>query len=114
MDGIQCALLYKRLNKGLLAGLVSIPSGEWDNYDSRLKFINNFKKQKFSQINHEFTHFRLKMEIYFIDYNLPHNAEIKIPSGFNWYSFQEVKNLAMPSLMKKIFKTMSFYKIPIQ
>ena len=54
------------------------------------------------------------MEIYCIDYNIPHNAAIKIPPGFNWYSFQEVKNLAMSSLMKKIFKTMSFYKIPIQ
>ena len=108
-------LLYKRPNKGLLAGLVSIPSGEWDNYDdARLKFINKFKKHKFSQIKHEFTHFKLKMEIYCIDYNIPHNAAIKIPSGFNWYSFQEIKNLAMPSLMKKIFKTMSFYKIPIQ
>ena len=50
----------------------------------------------------------LKMEIYCIDYNIPHNAAIKIPSGFNWYSFQEVKNLAMPSLMKKIFKFLMF------
>ena len=102
----QKVLIYKRLDKGLLAGLDSLPSTGWDNQtDERLNFVKNLKKKKFKRINHEFTHFTLNMEVYLVDYTLSENSSVELPEDFMWIKIEDIKNLSFSSLMNKIFRT---------
>ena len=102
----QKVLIYKRLDKGLLAGLDSLPSTGWDNLtDERLNFVKNFKIKKFKRVNHEFTHFTLNMKVYLVDYTLSENYNVELPKDFRWIKIGDIKNLSLSSLMNKILRT---------
>ena len=102
----QKVLIYKRMDKGLLAGLDSLPSTGWDNQtDERLNFVKNLKKKKFKIINHEFTHFTLNMKVYLVDYTHSENSNVELPEDFRWIKIEDIKNLSFSSLMNKIFRT---------
>ena len=99
----QKILIYKRLDQGLLANLDALPSIGWDNQvDKRLDFIKKLKKKKISKIKHEFTHFTLNMDIYFVDYLK--NENVELPNDFKWVDNEDLKLFSFPTLMRKILK----------
>ena len=94
------------MDRGLLAGLDSLPSTGWDNQtDERLNFIKNLKKKNLKRINHEFTHFTLNMKVYLVDYSHSENSNVELPEDFRWIKIEDIKNLSFSSLMNKIFRT---------
>ena len=94
-------LFYKRLPSGLLPSMHSLPSIGWDNEeDNRLSFIDILESENIGSIIHQFTHFKLVMEIYYI--NMFSKNEFEIPKDFYWITIEQIKTLALPSLMKKI------------
>ena len=102
----QKVLIYKRLDRGLLAGLDSFPSTGWDNQtDERLNFIKNLKKKKIKNIKHQFTHFTLNMKVYLVDYTLSENSNEELTEDFRWIKIEDIKKLSFSSLMDKIFRT---------
>lgn len=99
-------LIYKRKNKGLLAGLDAFPSFGWDNEDDeRINFVKKFKKKKISIVKHEFTHFTLYIQTYTVNAELPENLNILFPRDFKWVSTSKISNLSFSSLMKKIYES---------
>ena len=99
-------LIYKRKNKGLLAGLDAFPSFGWDNEDDeRVNFVKKLKKKKISIVKHEFTHFTLYIKTYTVNAELPENLNILFPRDFKWVSTSKIRNLSFSSLMKKIYES---------
>ena len=99
-------LIYKRKNKGLLAGLDAFPSFGWDNQDDkRINFVKKFKKKKISIVKHEFTHFTLHIQTYFVNAKLSRNLNVAFPKDFRWVSTSKINNLSFSSLMKKIYES---------
>lgn len=91
-------LLRKRPPHGLLGGMMEVPTSEWVEKQGK-------KKSKAPCVRHTFTHFHLEIDLcYTFD-----------PSGFSgvWVMPQDLKNYALPTVMKKILKAVSvFLKLP--
>lgn len=82
-------LLRKRPPQGLLGGMMEVPTSEWIEMKDK-------KKAKEPIVRHTFTHFHLEIEVsYETD-----------PSNFSgvWVKPEELKNYALPTVMKKIIR----------
>jgi A/G-specific adenine glycosylase len=78
-------LLRKRPDKGLLGGMMEVPSTPWETTKSQ---------DHRTKVKHTFTHFHLEMGI-----NQSHEHFEGI-----WILPQDLKNYALPTVMKKILK----------
>lgn len=101
-------LIQKRGEKGLLAGLMEFPTTPWaekqwidQDYLDHAPLKNQNWLHLPSEVSHTFTHFHLKFRI------VRTTIETKIESMDNsfWVPISEVKNYALPTLMKKVMKT---------
>lgn len=95
-------LLQRRPEKGLLGGMLALPTSEW--LDKNVKdftlnvFFKDEKPYKKAYIEHVFTHFDLKLYLYKAD--VPENASIS--NEYSWYDPSGVQD-TMPSVFAKAF-----------
>jgi len=93
-------LLRKRSDKGMLAGMSEVPSGEWSastNGDSSVEGAPiSANWQYCGKVRHSFTHFYIEMKVYFCLLN----SRAKVDG---WWVHRDIVNEeALPTLMKKI------------
>ena len=102
------ALVRTRPVKGLLGGMTEVPTTEWQpDFDdaSALKGAPHFGSSKkiawrrtAGVVRHVFTHFPLELAVYTAD--VP--ARTAAPKGTRWVPIAELKDEALPSLMRKV------------
>jgi A/G-specific adenine glycosylase len=80
-------LLRKRPPKGLLGGMMEVPTTPWE---------ETKRERKGPSVRHTFTHFHLEVDV----------CQHLDPSAFEgvWVTLCELKNYALPTLMKKILR----------
>ena len=80
-------LLRKRPAQGLLGGMMEVPTTPWE---------ETKRESKGPIVKHTFTHFHFEVEV----------CHLRGSSGFEgiWVHPQDLKNYALPTLMKKIIK----------
>lgn len=82
-------LLRKRPPQGLLGGMMEVPSTPW-------KEEKNHERGPGPIVRHTFTHFHFEVKVQFV-------TDLKAFEGV-WVEAQDLKNYALPTLMKKIIK----------
>lgn len=95
-------LLKRREDNGLLAGMLEFPSYNWSKHrinenDKKILSLKNAKKLK-KKVTHEFSHFKLILTIY------EKNKFNKSNLDGMWVNISEIKNLGLPTLMKKVYQ----------
>lgn len=89
----QTILMYQRPLNGLWGGLYALPDAT---HFEQLPF-KSAHSIEYLRLKHLFTHFKLNLIVYLIELE----QEYYIPE-FDWYTFQQIQNLALPVPMKKI------------
>ena len=97
-------LMEKRKTNGLLPGMSFIPTSDWDGTNNNNHFFNeNIKNLKsYEIVNHEFSHFKLQMQIYIIKV-IDHKPFFNSKKEYFWLDKEKLNNLKMTTLLKKIF-----------
>jgi A/G-specific adenine glycosylase len=99
-------LLRERPDKGLLGGMMEIPSTEWrlriDRPESAAPLTAKWIKTE-KRIEHTFTHFHLELEIW--SAHVPANTEVGDRTA-RWVSKRDLAGQALPSVMRKIIAAM--------
>jgi len=95
-------LLRKRIAKGLLGGMMEVPTTPWaneaaDDYSEFAPVKTKWKK-RLGAVEHTFTHFHLILTIYVADVSA--NAAAKA-EGI-WIAQTDLADEALPSLMRKV------------
>lgn len=100
-------LLRKRPEKGLLGGMMAVPTSEWQlekidnkNIEKSAPFVTYWKSLK-SKISHSFTHFDLEVMPY---YGNICTQKAEALEG-DWVFPHQLKQYALPKLFKKIIET---------
>ena len=100
-------LLRERPDKGLLGGMMEIPSTEWrgqiDQPEAEAPLTAKWLKTK-KRVEHTFTHFHLELEVW--SARVPANAEVSDRSA-RWVCKHDLAGEALPSVMRKIVAAMS-------
>ncbi len=95
-------LFHKRPEKGLLAGMIALPTSSWEGKISKCKrpeFIDGALLQDTqTHINHVFTHFDLTLSLKV--YNK--NNYLDFGEGYCWRNPEKIKN-KLPTVFKKPF-----------
>lgn len=97
-------LLRRRPPKGLLGGMLEVPSSEWASQASTREsalMVAPLAAEWRSQVGavtHTFTHFHLELEVYVGRIASAHAA----PKGCRWYPERELPGEALPSVMRKV------------
>jgi A/G-specific adenine glycosylase len=96
--------LRRRPEKGLLGGMMEVPSDEWalsnswDNLPSpQVPIISNWQLLP-GMVSHSFTHFHLELKIIRLDLV----EMINLQEG-EWCPIEDIDQYALPTVMKKIF-----------
>ena len=102
-------LLKRRDETGLLPGMLEFPSYNWsknkiNENDKKILSIKNIKKLN-KKIIHEFSHFKLKLTVY------EKNKFNKNRIDGMWVGIDEINELGLPTLMKKVYQQMMKNKI---
>lgn len=96
-------LLRRRPPKGLLGGMLEVPSTDWGkgmpepSVALRQVPVAGKWRQLAGTVKHTFTHFQLRLEVYRAD-GIPLRT---IPNG-NWYPHTTLADEALPSVMRKV------------
>ncbi len=95
-------LIHNRPAKGLLGGMMALPTTEWVPKKKSLQplpFINSIKKQK-PIIKHVFSHFDLTLNCA--------TAEVrdKIPKEYAWVKIDHVAQAGFPTVFKKAYEAL--------
>lgn len=87
-------LVERRPDKGLLGGMMGLPTSDWSDAPAHLK---DFKIETIEKetVKHVFTHFELTLTIV-------HASAKKIPDG---YQFKNIKDAGFPSVFMKVCNT---------
>lgn len=95
--------LCKRPEKGLLGGMMEVPSSDWlettawdDVPSPQIPIITNWTETP-GLVRHSFTHFHLELKVIRLDL-----AEMIDLQEGNWYPFSRIDDLALPTVMMKI------------
>lgn len=97
-------LLEKREEKGMLGGMLGLPTSEWVETDMKanhLKLAENPEVIQKAVVRHSFTHFDLELQGCRISFSG------KKPAHHIWVSAKDVSNAGLPTLFKKALKLMS-------
>lgn len=95
-------LIHKRPEKGLLGGMMALPTSEWENHkksisNDTLEFLQKAEVQDFNvHIEHVFTHFHLTLYL--------RKAQISskvLPLSYKWAPEQELPRSGMPTVFGK-------------
>jgi A/G-specific adenine glycosylase len=102
-------LLRQRPDKGLLGGMMEIPSTGWreriDHPESEAPLAATWLKTA-KRIEHTFTHFHLELEIW--SARVPANMEVGDRAA-RWVSKSDLDDEALPSVMRKIVAAMGVH-----
>jgi A/G-specific adenine glycosylase len=96
-----CVLTRRRPEKGLLGGLVEVPTSEWTaDYVASLEDapLRANWHHKLGAVRHVFTHFPLELDVYTA--SVP--ASTKAPAGMRFVPLNEISGEALPTLMRKV------------
>lgn len=109
-------LLNKRPLKGLLGGMVLVPTSPWNGSEEEghgVSFLQMYPHSVFlpKEVSHVFTHFKLQVTIAEMRLSQKECRSItqKNPSYF-WCFQEEFSRYPLPSLMRKIIKTVHHNK----
>jgi len=94
-------LMYRRPEKGLLGGMMMLPSAGWDaDNDSTLTHaLPDIETQKLpGAVAHVFTHFRLTLKVE----RLTAPPRFKPPAAHIWVHPKDFPDTALPSVMRKV------------
>ena len=97
-------LFRKRPEKGLLGGLMEIPSTDWkeggvnETYAKQNAPVSALWKKTDGKVKHTFTHFHLELEV------MTAKLTTNPPVNGVWVSPADFESLALPTLMKKIIQ----------
>ena len=102
-------LLRERPLKGLLGGMLEVPSSPWESAKPKLASLEVYAPlaaawQKVpGLVEHTFTHFHLELAIY----RAAVGADVELteaasPERCRWLKLRELSNAALPSLMRKV------------
>ena len=101
-DRTGAVLLVKRLENGLLGGMLEPPIGPWtDAFPSRKEallqapFAAAWEKRS-GIVRHGFTHFELEIEVYAAD------IDRRPRTRGSWYARSRLADVALPTIMRKI------------
>jgi A/G-specific adenine glycosylase len=102
-------LLRRRAEKGLLGGMMEIPSTEWASDlparpASQAPLAGRWRK-KAGRIEHVFTHFRLELEIWRATTLI--DEEFRAAGDYRWIPMADLGGEALPSVMRKIVAAMT-------
>lgn len=87
-------LVERRPDKGLLGGMVGLPTSEWNDAPEHLKYFKIEKIEK-EKVKHVFTHFELTLSVV--------RASVKkAPDG---YYFADPENAGFPSVFAKVMRS---------
>lgn len=94
-------LLRQRPQKGLLGGMMEIPSSPWEAKLPRnvvAPVESEWRKMK-APVEHTFTHFHLQLNVWKTE-----TADTSLPKGgdYRWVHKDELAHEALPSLMRKV------------
>lgn len=89
-------LLRKRPNKGLLKGLVEVPTSDWSLTPEKIKSPGLLDKT----VRHVFTHFDLDVQIVKLHDNTPSHLQ----HGAFFVNKNDLQHQALPTLVKKILR----------
>ena len=99
--GAAVVLLVRRPAKGLLGGMLALPSVGWDD-GALLAALSNIEwKLTGALVRHTFTHFHLELKIAAARKPAPMDVD-----GGHWISTSEVVDAGLPTLMKKAVREM--------
>jgi A/G-specific adenine glycosylase len=99
-------LIGTRPEKGLLGGMVEVPNSDWT-----LEPVTAFKPplpaswQKRGTVDHVFTHFPLRLDVYGAEVGL----EVKAPAPYRWSSPNGPEGEAIPILFRKVLTLSSSF-----
>jgi A/G-specific adenine glycosylase len=101
-------LLRRRPERGLLGGMMEIPSTDWQSQLPHKPLeaapVAARWRHKAGRIEHVFTHFRLELEIW----RAFALQDATVPDGnYRWVPVSELAGEALPSVMRKIVTAMS-------
>ena len=96
----NCVFLRRRLETGLLGGMMEVPTSDWTSAlpDFDPPMVGDWQRVT-TPVRHVFTHFDLRLDV--------HWSEITgTPDGEGaWYNKAELGSLALPSLMQKVLES---------
>ena len=97
-------LLRRRPEKGLLGGMMEIPSTPWTESPpprpGRLAPVRTRWRPVAGGVSHTFTHFRLELAI--LRAHVARNVVIRGDGDFRWVKASELAGEALPSVMRKV------------
>jgi A/G-specific adenine glycosylase len=102
-------LLRRRAEKGLLGGMMEIPSTDWASDlpkapASQAPLAGRWRK-KAGHVEHVFTHFRLELEIWRATALI--DDEFRAAGDYRWIPMANLGGEALPSVMRKIVAAMT-------
>jgi A/G-specific adenine glycosylase len=93
-------LLRRRPQKGLLGGMMEVPSTPWETKqqrDAKPPIDAKWKKLP-ATVEHTFTHFHLQLSVWKTT-----TADVALPgSDYSWVHKRDLEHEALPSLMRKV------------
>ena len=99
-------LLRERPDKGLLGGMMEIPSTEWQagvgHPEAQAPLSAKWVKTR-KRVEHTFTHFHLELEIW--SARVPAITEVS-DRAVRWVAKRDLAGEALPSVMRKIVAAM--------
>ena len=97
-------LLHKRPDKGLLPGMMALPTSQWKKREEKINDLQWLDVHNLNQyVNHTFTHFDLKLTLK--KGSISHNYEPK--SNYIWKNKGDLAKIGFPSLFKKAISIFS-------
>jgi A/G-specific adenine glycosylase len=102
-------LLRERPPKGLLGGMLEVPSSPWQEAEPEAKLAKRYApmgavwRKLPGLVEHSFTHFHLELAVYYAP--VGRNAEIKRaadPERCRFVARRDLASAALPSVMRKV------------
>ena len=102
-------LLRRRPGRGMLGGMVELPSRGWDNrpapFDGDTPFGLPFRKLE-AHVSHTFTHFTLHLSVHVLKrpLTLEEATRLPLPENWFWHSADHMDKVGLPTLMRKAWQ----------
>ncbi|MCE7886116.1 MAG: A/G-specific adenine glycosylase [Alphaproteobacteria bacterium PRO2] len=96
-NGKGDVLVHRRPPKGLLGGMIGLPTSSWEEAGKRPALaLKNLKTTDFgTSVRHVFTHFELELALKTSGY------KGEIPDGYAWIEATDIENAGFPTVFKK-------------
>ena len=106
-------LITKRSSKGVLANTYQFPSSGWQEEIAIDSLIDTSRKNsgeyhEIASINHQFSHFKLKLKIINVTKYNSEFLDSCITSGGKWVLPNKLNKMGFSSLMKKVFPYLGY------